>query len=153
MNARVREARPGDLTAVAHVLNESNPDQPATTPLELLARLAHSVLIVAEDNTGIVGTITIAGPGTPESTEAEEDGAFIYGAAVLPRVRHQGIFNQMARQAIKALRSRDFTSITFRALDEAKTTRRLALKLGAKEIPTRDDMAQLYILDIKTQGR
>jgi ribosomal protein S18 acetylase RimI-like enzyme len=144
----VRAARDGELeavgalTAAAYVadgLVEAD-HWYADELRDARTRAAQATLLVAvEEPTGdVLGTVTLARPGTRYAEVARPDEVELRMLAVDPARRGAGVAEQLVRGALRTALARGFRDVVLSTLDPMTAAQRLYARLGLVARPERD---------------
>ena len=142
----IRRARPEELDAVGRLTVAAyvgNGVIPADAPyLDFLADAAHrdaeAELWVAVDERGVVGTVTLAEPGSVLSQVAEDDEVEMRSLAVEPTASGEGIGEALARHTVDLARRRGFRAVVLSSSTTMHTAHRIYERLGFTRCPDRD---------------
>ena len=141
----VRRARPEDLEAVGEITVAAYAeftDGPEDGYIALLRDAARrdreAELWVAEVDGIVLGTVTIALPGSPwREIGSDGEGEFRM-LAVSPDARRTGVGDALARLVVDRFRGLGFRSIVLSSLDQMAAAHRIYERLGYHRIPERD---------------
>jgi len=141
----VRRARPGDLDAVGEITVAAYAeftDGPDDYYLDLLRDAARrdreAELWVAEVDGVVVGSVTIALPGSPwREIGTDEEGEFRM-LAVSPDARRMGAGDALTRLVLDRCRELGFRRIVLSSLASMSSAHRIYERLGYRRIPDRD---------------
>jgi ribosomal protein S18 acetylase RimI-like enzyme len=141
----VRRARPEDLAAVGEITVAAYAeftDGPDDYYLELLRDAARrdreAELWIAEVDGVVVGSVTIALPGSPwREIGTDEEGEFRM-LAVSPAARRLGAGDALTRLVLDRFRELGFRRIVLSSLASMASAHRIYERLGYHRIPDRD---------------
>ena len=141
----VRRARPDDLEAVGEITVAAYAeftDGPDDHYLDLLRDAARrdreAELWVAEVDGSVVGSVTIALPGSPwREIGTDEEGEFRM-LAVSPDARRLGAGDALTRLVLDRFRALGFRRIVLSSLASMASAHRIYERLGYHRIPDRD---------------
>jgi len=142
----VRAARPeefaavGELTASAY-LNDGliTPDDDYVTELRDAAhRAEHAELLVAVDDGGVLGTVTIVRPGTHYAEISRPGELEFRMLATAPAARGRGVGELLSRAVIDRARELGASAVVMSSLDAMRTAHRLYRRIGFGRLPERD---------------
>jgi ribosomal protein S18 acetylase RimI-like enzyme len=143
----IRLARPDELTAVGELTVESyraNGYLDGSGPYALkladaVPRAREAELLVAVDAGGaLLGTVTIAPPGSPWSQVAAADELEFRMLAVAPSARGRGVGEALTRRAIDRAVELGLRGVTLSSSAEMVTAHRLYERLGFYRTPDLD---------------
>ena len=141
----VRRALPEDLEAVgeitvaAYAEFTAGPDDTYIERLRDAARRDREAeLWVAEVDGQVLGTVTIALPGSPWREIATDGEGEFRMLAVSPAARRMGIGDALARLALDRFRDLGYRSIVLSSLDTMAGAHRIYERLGYHRVPERD---------------
>jgi len=141
----VRRAAPGDLdmagevTVAAYEEFTEGPDDHYIALLRDAARRDREAeLWVAERDGSVVGTVTIALPGSPwREIGADDEGEFRM-LAVSPAARRQGVGEALMRVVMDRFRSLGFRGVVLSSLAQMTSAHRVYERHGFRRAPERD---------------
>lgn len=141
----VRRAAPADLAAAGEVTVAAyaeftqGPDDHYIALLRDAARRDREAeLWVAERDGSVVGTVTIALPGSPWREIAAEDEGEFRMLAVSPDARRQGIGEELTRLVMDRFRSLGFRAVVLSSLAQMTSAHRVYERHGFRRAPERD---------------
>lgn len=102
------------------------------------ARSATVLVAVDDDASALLGTVTLALPGSPYAEIAEEHEAEVRMLAVHPRARGRGIGEVLMRTAMDLARSQGAWTLALTTIDSMQHAHRLYERLGLVRAPERD---------------
>ena len=150
----VRPAGPDDLadagriTAGAYLADGLLPDDHDYLDelRDAASRAEQAQLLVAARDGRVLGTITLAMPGTPYAEIAHPGEAELRMLAVDPVARGQGIGELLLREAMRRAHEQGAGSIVLTTLEAMRAARRIYDRLGLERAPERDWEAGGYRL-------
>ncbi len=141
----VRRAEPsdleaaGELTVAAYAEFTSGPDDHYLARLRDAGRRDREAeLWVAERDGVVVGTVTVALPGSPWREIAAEDEGEFRMLAVAPAARRQGVGEALTRHVLQRFRSAGFRGVVLSSLAEMTSAHRVYERHGFRRAPERD---------------
>jgi ribosomal protein S18 acetylase RimI-like enzyme len=141
----VRRAAPADLVAAGEVtvaayaeFTEGPDDHYVALLRDAARRDREAELWVAERDGEVLGTVTIALPGSPwREIGADDEGEFRM-LAVSPTARRQGIGEALTGLVLDRFRSLGFAAIVLSSLAEMTAAHRVYERAGFVRVPDRD---------------
>jgi GNAT superfamily N-acetyltransferase len=129
----------GDLTAAAYLADGPMGDY-VDTLRDAKARAGAAELLVAVDDTGIVGTATLVPPGAPEQWRetTPATAATLRMLAVAPAARGRGIGTALTVDCIERARSRGWPMLCLLSSERMQTAQRIYTRLGFVRDPSFD---------------
>jgi ribosomal protein S18 acetylase RimI-like enzyme len=154
----VRPVRPEELPAVgrltvdAYVADGIVPadHEYADQLRDAQARAAEASLLVAEDASGVVGTVTVAQHGSPWAEIATPHEAEIRMLAVHPAARGRGVGLLLVRAALDVARSTGAEAVALTTLSTMRVAHRIYEGLGFERAPERDWQHEEYVMLVYT---
>jgi ribosomal protein S18 acetylase RimI-like enzyme len=141
----VRRARPEDLAAVGEVTVAAyaefvaGPDDHYVALLRDAARRHREAeLWVAEADGKVLGTVTLALPGSPWREIAADDEGEFRMLAVSPAARRRGVGNALTELVLDRFRGLGFGSVVLSSLAQMTDAHRIYERHGFGRIPERD---------------
>ena len=141
----VRRARPedlevaGELTVAAYAEFTTGPDDHYVALLRDAAkRDREAELWVAEQDGVVLGTVTLAMPGSPWREIGTDDEGEFRMLAVAPSARRRGVGEALTRLVLDRFRDLGFRGIVLSSLAEMTTAHRVYGRLGFERRPERD---------------
>ncbi|WP_395692535.1 GNAT family N-acetyltransferase [Nocardioides sp.] len=141
----VRRARPedldavGDVTVAAYAEFTTGPDDHYVALLRDAARRDREAeLWVAERAGEVLGTVTIALPGSPWREISTDDEGEFRMLAVSPAARRQGVGETLTAHALDRFRALGFTGVVLSSLAEMTAAHRVYERHGFRRAPERD---------------
>ena len=141
----VRRAEPADLaaagevTVAAYAEFTTGPDDQYLALLRDAARRDREAeLWVAERDGEVVGTVTIALPGSPWREIATADEGEFRMLAVSPAARRQGVGEALTGLVLGRFRSLGFRAVVLSSLAEMTAAHRVYERHGFRRAPDRD---------------
>jgi ribosomal protein S18 acetylase RimI-like enzyme len=141
----VRRARPedlevaGELTVAAYAEFTTGPDDHYIALLRDAAkRDREAELWVAEQDGVVLGTVTLAMPGSPWREIGTDDEGEFRMLAVAPSARRRGVGEALTRLVLDRFRDLGFHGIVLSSLAEMTTAHRVYGRLGFERLPERD---------------
>jgi ribosomal protein S18 acetylase RimI-like enzyme len=142
----IRPARADELGAVGELtINAYNADGYETSGEYALKladarpRAEEAELLVAVDDTGaVLGTVTVAPPGSPWSQVAAPDELEFRMLAVSPAARGRGVGEAMTRRVIERAAELGLRAVTLSSSQDMVTAHRLYERLGFRRTPDAD---------------
>ncbi|UQS23132.1 GNAT family N-acetyltransferase [Amycolatopsis thermalba] len=142
----VRPARPeefaavGALTVSAYVADGliAADDDYVRELSDAAHRAAHAELLVATDDDGLLGSVTIVRPGTHYSEIARDGELEFRMLATAPAARGRGVGELLTRTVVEKAREIGASAVVMSSLDAMKTAHRLYERLGFSRLPERD---------------
>ncbi|MGW0353654.1 GNAT family N-acetyltransferase [Nocardia nova] len=143
---RIRPAGPDDFAAIAlltvdtyvgegHVHSES-PYVAELSDTETRAREAE--VLVAERDGDLLGSLTIARPGTPYADIAGSGELEFRMLAVAKRARGAGVGTALVRTVVETARAESFAAVVLTTMPGMADARRIYERLGFVHVPERD---------------
>jgi ribosomal protein S18 acetylase RimI-like enzyme len=141
----VRRATPSDLDAAGEVtvaayaeFTEGPDDRYVALLRDAARRDREAELWVAERDGEVVGTVTIALPGSPwREIGADDEGEFRM-LAVSPAARRQGVGEALTGLVMDRFRSLGFRGVALSSLAEMTSAHRVYERHGFRRAPDRD---------------
>ncbi|MGY2702659.1 GNAT family N-acetyltransferase [Nocardioides sp. HB32] len=141
----VRRAHPEDLAAAGEVtvaayaeFTEGPDDHYIALLRDAAKRDREAELWVAERDGDVLGTVTIALPGSPwREIGAEDEGEFRM-LAVSPTARRQGVGEVLTRLVMERFRELGFRGVVLSSLAEMTSAHRVYERHGFRRAPDRD---------------
>ncbi|WP_410661564.1 GNAT family N-acetyltransferase [Amycolatopsis sp. lyj-112] len=143
----IRPARDGELKAVGELTLAAYGAERglvegvgyAAELLDAARRAEQAELLVAEDGDGtLVGTVTIARPGTPFAELSREGELEFRMLGVLPSATGRGIGEALTKAVIERARELDAVRVVLCSLSTMNRAHRLYERLGFVRLPERD---------------
>ena len=132
-------AAAGEVTVAAYAEFTQGPDDHYIALLRDAARRDREAeLLVAERDGEVLGTVTIALPGSPWREIAAEDEGEFRMLAVSPAARRQGIGEALTRLVMDRFRSLGFRAVVLSSLAEMTAAHRVYERAGFVRVPDRD---------------
>lgn len=121
----------GELTVAAYVADGPIGDY-AETLRDAKARASAAELLVAADDTAIVGTATLVPPDAPEEWRetTPASGATLRMLAVAPAARGRGIGTALTVHCIDRARDRGWSMLCLLSSERMTTAQRIYMRLG-----------------------
>lgn len=141
----VRRAAPpdlaaaGEVTVAAYAEFTQGPDDHYIALLRDAARRDREAeLWVAERDGVVLGTVTIALPGSPWREIAAEDEGEFRMLAVSPAARRQGVGEELTRLVMDRFRALGFRAVVLSSLAQMTSAHRVYERHGFRRAPERD---------------
>ncbi|KGM14416.1 GNAT family N-acetyltransferase [Cellulomonas bogoriensis] len=136
----VEVARVGELTAGAYLADELvAPDHGYLGELrDAVRRAEQATVLVALVDDRVVGTITVASPGSPYAEVAAEGEWELRMLAVDPGTRGQGVGEVLLRAGIDRARTAGAAAVVLSTMPSMHAARRMYDRLGLVRCPDRD---------------
>lgn len=142
----VRPARPeeyaaaGELVAATYVAEgHTDPVSPYVAELRDAARRAtEAVLLVAEVDGRVAGTVTYAPPGSPWAEVAGADEGEFRMLAVAPEARRRGVGEALVRACVERARVAGLRGLALCTYATMGDAHRMYARLGFERAPERD---------------
>ncbi|AIJ21578.1 GNAT family N-acetyltransferase [Amycolatopsis methanolica] len=142
----VRLARPeefaavGTLTASAYLADGliTADDDYVRELTNAAHRAEHAELLVATDDDGLLGSVTIVHPGTHYSEIARDGELEFRMLATAPAARDRGVGEALTRAVLDRARAIGAGAVVMSSLDAMQTAHRLYTRLGFSRLPERD---------------
>jgi ribosomal protein S18 acetylase RimI-like enzyme len=141
----LRRARPddheavGEATVAAYAEFTEGPDDGYIALLRNAAkRDREAELWVADRDGEVVGTVTIALPGSPWREIGSDDEGEFRMLAVSPTARRQGVGDALTQLAMDRFRGLGFRAVVLSSLAEMTSAHRIYERYGFRRIPERD---------------
>lgn len=146
MVVAVRPARPDELEAVGRLTLDAyvadggiTPEHPyAATLLDAGARARDAVLLVAESDGALLGTVTYVRPGTPLAEIGGPDEAEVRTLAVSPDARGQGVGRLLSDECVRLARAEGCGAVVLSSRPSMAAAHRLYERMGFTRTPERD---------------
>jgi ribosomal protein S18 acetylase RimI-like enzyme len=111
-------------------------------------------LLVAADHTGrLLGTVTVARPGTPWAQVAKPDELEFRMLAVHPDGRGRGIGRALVDSVLDRARAEGYRGVALSTQESMRTARHLYERLGFRRAPHRDwrpnERASLWVFELE----
>ncbi|MBF6063902.1 GNAT family N-acetyltransferase [Nocardia terpenica] len=145
----IRPARPeeypaiGALTVDVYVgdgyIHPESPYVPELSDTESRARVAE--IMVAVRGGIVLGSLTVARPGTPYANVAGPDEIEFRMLAVAKRARGSGVGTALVRTVIRTARAEGFAAVALTTMPPMVDARRMYERLGFVHVPERDWVA------------
>lgn len=139
--AHPREYRAiGELTAAAYLADGllAPGDAYLTELADVAHRAEHAELLVAVDESGLLGSVTIVHPGTHYSEIARGGELEFRMLATTPAARGRGVGEALTRAVLDRARSSGAEAVVMSSLDAMRAAHRLYVRLGFTRVPERD---------------
>lgn len=141
----IRRARPADLAAAGEVTVAAYAEfttGPEDHYVDLLRDAARrdreAELWVAERDGEVVGTVTVALPGSPwREIGADDEGEFRM-LAVAPSARRLGVGDALTQHALERFRGLGMRAVVLSSLSTMTAAHRIYERLGFRRTPERD---------------
>lgn len=142
----IRPARPDELEEVGRLTLEAyaadggiSPEHPyAATLLDAGARARDAVLLVAESDGALLGTVTYVPPGTPFAEIGGPDEAEVRTLAVSPVARGQGVGRLLSDECVRLARDAGCSAVVLSSRPSMVAAHRLYERMGFTRTPERD---------------
>lgn len=133
-------ARVGDLTAQAYIADDLlGDDSYYVDELRAAARRGQEAdVLVAVIGSAVVGTVTLAAPGTEWAEIARDDEHELRMLAVDPEMRGQGLGDALVRTAIERARAAGVRRLVLSSLEQMRAAQRVYERIGFTRVPDRD---------------
>lgn len=146
MSAHVRPAEPEDLPRVGELTVAAYLSDALIDPghwyvdelRDATARAAAAHVLVAVEDGGVVGTVTLAAAGTPFAEIARDQEFEVRMLAVDPQWRGRGVGERLMRAAIERAIGWGAHAVVLTTLPEMTAAQRLYERLGLRRTPDRD---------------
>lgn len=144
---RIRPLRPEDHDAVGALTVAAYADvEPATVGTgydgelrDVAARSTGVEILVAEDDTRILGAVTyVPGPRSPAAEFTEDDAAGIRMLAVATGAQRRGVGEALTRACVERARTQGRRQVILHSTDNMTAAHRLYLRLGFRRDPSID---------------
>ncbi|TCJ99334.1 GNAT family N-acetyltransferase [Nocardia alba] len=154
----IRTARPAEYDAVAALTVEvyvgegyvSDGDDYVRELADVAHRAAEAEVLVAVHDGAVVGSLTVAKPGTPFAEIARPGELEFRMLAVSKRARGLGVGTALVRAVVDAARSGDFDAVALTTMFSMVDAHRIYERLGFVGVPERDwathDGLQLFVM-------
>ncbi|WP_374101061.1 GNAT family N-acetyltransferase [Antrihabitans sp. YC2-6] len=142
----IRTARPDEYDAVAEVIVDvyvgdgfipAGSDY-ASILAQTAARAAHADILVAEIDGEVVGTITIAAPGSRYAPLALPDELEFRMLAVAKTARGSGIGTALVRRVLETAADGGYRAVVISTMPDMVDARRIYDEIGFVHVPERD---------------
>ncbi len=132
-------AQVGEITVAAYAEFTDGPDDDYVARLrDAAARDRDAELWVAERAGSLLGTVTLALPGSPWREIATDDEGEFRMLAVAPAARRQGVGDALARLVVDRFRGLGFGAVVLSSLAQMTGAHRIYERLGYVRVPERD---------------
>jgi ribosomal protein S18 acetylase RimI-like enzyme len=146
MVAVVRPARPDELEAVGLLTLEAyaadsgmTAEHPyAATLLDAGARARDAVLLVAEEDGALLGTVTFVRPGTPFAEIGGPGEAEVRTLAVAPAARGRGVGRLLSDECVRRARDEGCAAVVLSSASWMAAAHRLYQRMGFVRTPELD---------------
>nr|WP_307817863.1 GNAT family N-acetyltransferase [Nocardia acididurans] len=142
----IRDATPADYAAIGELtvevyVGEGHVDPQSLYVAELAdtaARAESAQILVAVHNGSIIGSLTVARPGTPFADIAHPGELEFRMLAVSKQARGLGVGSALIRRVIDTARAESFDAVVLTTMPTMQDARRLYDRLGFTHTPHRD---------------
>lgn len=142
----VRDVEPGEYAAVGALTvdvyvgeGHINPESPYVAELaDTATRAASAEILVAVQHGEVVGSVTVARPGTPFADIARGGELEFRMLAVAKAGRGLGVGSALIRHVIEIARTEALHSVVLTTMPTMQDARRLYERLGFTHVPERD---------------
>lgn len=133
-------ARVGDLTAQAYLADDliADDDRYVDELRSAYRRAQEAEVLVAALDTAVVGTVTLAAPGSPWAEIAQDGELEMRMLAVDPGQRGRKTGARLVRALLERARDQGARSVVLSTLEEMRAARRLYEQMGFRRVPDRD---------------
>jgi ribosomal protein S18 acetylase RimI-like enzyme len=133
-------ARVGDLTAQAYLADGLvRAEQDYVHELrDAVRRAEHATVLVAEEEGGLLGTVTVAPHGSPYAEVAQEGESELRMLAVDPEARGRGLGERLTRAGIEAGLAGGARRIVLSTTPAMEKAQRMYERIGLQRVPERD---------------
>ncbi|MBZ5740588.1 GNAT family N-acetyltransferase [Nocardioides mangrovi] len=129
----------GEVTVAAYAEFTQGPDDHYIAQLRDAARRDREAeLWVAERDGEVLGTVTIALPGSPWREIGTADEGEFRMLAVAPTARRQGVGEALTRLVMDRFRSLGFRAVVLSSLAQMTSAHRVYERHGFRRVPDRD---------------
>ncbi|NKY84669.1 GNAT family N-acetyltransferase [Nocardia veterana] len=143
---RIRPADPDDFDAIADLTvgtyvgeGHVHPDSPYVSELaDTATRAAAAEVLVAVRDSQVVGSLTIARPGTPYADIARPGELEFRMLAVSEQARGAGVGTALVRTVIDTAAAEGFPAVVLTTMPAMAAARRIYQRLGFEHVPERD---------------
>jgi ribosomal protein S18 acetylase RimI-like enzyme len=151
LDVRVRAARADDLAAIGRLTVDAyvedgflGPDHPYVVELgDAAGRNEHGEVLVAVDDGGtVLGSVTVANPGTPLASEISEGELTFRMLAVAPSARRRGAGRALVEAVIAQAAELRVRRIVIFSGELMTAAHRIYLTHGFRRLPERDLAAE-----------
>jgi len=105
---------------------------------DAVGRIEDAEVWVAEDERGILGSVTFCRPGTPYSELSRGKEGEFRMLGVAHRARRQGVAAALVTRCIDRSRELGYTALVLCSMEEMGSAHRLYERLGFRRLPERD---------------
>ena len=129
----------GEVTVAAYAEFTGGPEDGYVERLrDAVGRHRDAELWVAERDDAVLGTVTIALPGSPWREIAADDEGEFRMLAVAPTARRQGVGEALTQLVVDRFRELGFAAVVLSSLDQMHAAHRVYERLGYRRVPDRD---------------
>ncbi|QLY30042.1 GNAT family N-acetyltransferase [Nocardia huaxiensis] len=142
----IRDAAPEDYPTIGALtvdvyVGEGHVDPQSLYVAELAdtaTRADSAQILVAEHEGAVVGSLTVARPGTPFADIARPGELEFRMLAVAKQARGLGVGSSLIRRVIDIARTEDFDAVVLTTMPTMRDARRIYDRLGFLHVPERD---------------
>lgn len=146
MGFTLRIAGPDDATEVGQVTVEAYTEDGflaleadyADELRDAASRLRHAEVWLAEDELGVVGSVTYCRPGTPFAELARAGEGEFRMLGVVSRARRRGVAEALVVRCIERSKELGYDAVVLCSMKEMDAAHRLYNRLGFRRLPERD---------------
>jgi len=143
---RIRRARPDDFAAIAQLTVDTyvgeghvRPESPYVAELsDTETRAREAEVVVAERDSDLLGSLTIARPGTLYADIARTGELEFRMLAVAKRARGAGVGTALVSAVVETARAENFAAVVLTTMPGMADARRIYQRMGFAHVPERD---------------
>ncbi|WP_405139351.1 GNAT family N-acetyltransferase [Nocardia sp. NBC_01388] len=144
-DVRIRDAEPGDYAAIGALTVDVYvgegyvmPESPYVAELaDTVTRAAAAEILVAVQDDTVIGSLTMARPGTPFADIARPGELEFRMLATAKQARGSGVGTALVRYVVEAARTEGFAAVVLTTMPDMVDARRMYERLGFIPVPER----------------